>query len=224
MISPPPASSSDKDGPVTALNNTLGEVAAVILVMLLVQPTDGIKAFLDEQLEVEGAANLNRTVLSLFQASSSILRFEAFPQHWLNVTLLSHTVILKVLRLLAPTMVAINIPDRSSTAPLDVPLWNACFETQFLLLSSDQVVIESFSPQKRRAVWRLAGDIRGDGAATLKYLWQALGEPRPTAGGTPYGRHQSQFLGYVQNVLTLCLSHHDHLRTEAVDILCVRPA
>lgn len=29
--------------------------------------------------------------------------------------------------------------------------------------------------QKRRAVWRLAGDIRGEGAAILLRLWDALG-------------------------------------------------
>lgn len=29
--------------------------------------------------------------------------------------------------------------------------------------------------QKRRAVWRLAGDIRGEGAAILLRMWAALG-------------------------------------------------
>lgn len=31
--------------------------------------------------------------------------------------------------------------------------------------------------QKRRAVWRLAGDIRGEGAGILLRLWEALGWP-----------------------------------------------
>lgn len=31
--------------------------------------------------------------------------------------------------------------------------------------------------QKRRAVWRLAGDIRGEGALILIRLWDALGWP-----------------------------------------------
>lgn len=29
--------------------------------------------------------------------------------------------------------------------------------------------------KKRRAVWRLVGDIRGEGASILLTLWQALG-------------------------------------------------
>lgn len=130
-----------------ALNNTLGEIAAVILVLLIVQPTDGIKAFLDEQLEVEGAANLNRTLLALFNAASSILRFEAFPRDWLNVSLLAHTAVLKCLRLLSSTMFASNFGDLTAQASVDSGLWNACLETHLQLLSSDQVVIESFGPQ-----------------------------------------------------------------------------
>lgn len=142
----------------------LGEVAAVILVLLVVQPTDGIKAFLDEQLEVEGKDNLNRTLLSLFEASSSILRFEAFPRHWLNISLLAHTAILKCLKLLTGTMVALNVPASPSADTFNIPLWNACFQAQFLLLSSDQVIIESFSPQVRvphlfRFVAKLLADI-----------------------------------------------------------------
>lgn len=31
--------------------------------------------------------------------------------------------------------------------------------------------------KKRRAVWRLSGDIRGEGASILLRLWEALGWP-----------------------------------------------
>jgi dedicator of cytokinesis protein 3 len=52
--------------------------------------------------------------------------------------------------------------------------------------------------QKRRAVWRLAGDIRGEGAAILLRLWLALGWPdhasANTGGGLPYG--VSQFCSF----------------------------
>lgn len=53
-------------------------------------------------------------------------------------------------------------------------------------------------------------------------MWQTLGEPKSDGGVlSAYGRYQTKFLGFVQDVLTLCLSHHDHLRTTAVEILCV---
>ena len=94
--------------------------------------------------------------------------------------------------------------------------------------------------QKRRAVWRLAGDIRGEGAAILLRLWLALGWPDHASAqpgeGLPYGVGTLLFIstqvsyfcaqGYqgvlsslVGHVVNLCLSHHDQLRSNAVQIL-----
>lgn len=75
--------------------------------------------------------------------------------------------------------------------------------------------------QKRRAVWRLSGDIRGEGASSLKALWQAPGRAGSAEARGFHNALQSCFPGYVRQVLRLCLSHHDHLRAEAVDVLCV---
>jgi hypothetical protein len=59
--------------------------------------------------------------------------------------------------------------------------------------------------QKRRAVWRLAGDIRGEGAAILLRLWLALGWPDHAAAnpraGLPYG--VGAFLLVVDGFLTV---------------------
>jgi hypothetical protein len=38
--------------------------------------------------------------------------------------------------------------------------------------------------QKRRAVWRLGGDIRGEGADILMRLWEALAWPESTESGS----------------------------------------
>lgn len=100
----------------------------------------------------------------------------------------------------------------------------------------------TWAKQKRRAVWRLAGDIRGDGAAILLRLWDALGWPEQVAADagavTRYGvsevaefllnsvSHSVFYQGYqvamnalVGHVVNLCLSHHDQLRNNAVQIL-----
>lgn len=48
---------------------------------------------------------------------------------------------------------------------------------------------DEISVQKRRAVWRLAGDIRGEGASIMLKLWEALGwteHPSPN-GESRYG-------------------------------------
>ncbi len=48
--------------------------------------------------------------------------------------------------------------------------------------------------QKRRAVWRLAGDIRGEGATILLNLWQALGSAEHVStSGEPAIRYGVSF-------------------------------
>src|SRR6266851_7346340 len=99
--------------------------------------------------------------------------------------------------------------------------------------------VDSFT-QRRRAVWRMAGDIRGEGAAILQQLWDALGWPEDVSERagvvTRYGvrffigpsscRYSPPLKGYqtslsplVSHVVNLCVSHHDLLRSTAVQIL-----
>lgn len=94
--------------------------------------------------------------------------------------------------------------------------------------------------QKRRAVWRLAGDIRGEGAAILLRMWAALGWIEDDASGEPQPRYgvclrllivfnlkptrlhqnyQVALNSLVGHIVNLCLSHHDQLRYNAVHIL-----
>src|SRR6185312_10482699 len=80
------------------------------------------------------------------------------------------------------------------------------------------LVIEEFSPQKRRAIWRLAGDIRGQGAKLLSSLWDAIGWEQGEAG--KMGGYQARFIkDLLGPVLELCLSHHDGLRSAAINVL-----
>ena len=72
------------------------------------------------------------------------------------------------------------VPGQSADGedfPFDRERWTEGLQMLLKLLSSDQLLIEELTSQKSRAVWRLAGDIRGDGAAIVLQLWDALGWP-----------------------------------------------
>ncbi|KIK41630.1 hypothetical protein CY34DRAFT_761375 [Suillus luteus UH-Slu-Lm8-n1] len=91
------------------------------------------------------------------------------------------------------------------------------------LLSSEQLVIEDFSPLARmiirRAVWRLGGDIRDEGADILLWLWEALAWPEPTeSSSVSQGGYQAVLSSLIGYIVNLCLSHHDQLRNNAVGI------
>ena len=75
----------------------LGEAAIVILVLMLSAPKKHIVMFLESILEIEGRDHLAALLLQFFRVSASILNNEAFPKNWLNVNILAHRVLLKML-------------------------------------------------------------------------------------------------------------------------------
>ncbi|KAL5528219.1 DCK1 [Sanghuangporus sanghuang] len=220
-VSSAAASSQSVQGVV--FNCTLAEIAVVFLVLVLSSPKKDIINFLEASLEIEGKDNFASLISGLFKVSCSILDNEAFPSNWLNVNILAHKVLVKMVDPVAKILVRDFIPDQEEAYHFDNNLWREALYMLLKLLSSEQLVIEEFSPQKRRAVWRLAGDIRGEGASILLRLWDALGWPEQVsaeAGAvTRYGGYQVAMNSLVGHVVNLCLSHHDRLRNNAVQIL-----
>lgn len=201
----------------------LGETAIVFLVLILSSPTKHILNFLESSLDIEGRERFTNLMSQFFKVATSILENDAFPKTWLNVNILAHKVLIKMMDPVAAILEKDFVPAHESESQFDSNLWRDGFYMLLKLLSSDQLIIEEFSPQKRRAVWRLAGDLRGEGAAILLNLWQALGwaEHASTSGelSTRYGGYQVYLHSLVGHVVNLCLSHHDQLRSNAVQIL-----
>ncbi|KAJ7188388.1 hypothetical protein C8R46DRAFT_1183883 [Mycena filopes] len=204
-------------------NPGLGETATVFLVLILSSPTKHILNFLELSLDIEGRDRFVALLSQFFKVSTSILENDAFPKTWLNINVLAHKVLIKIMEPIASILEKEFIPPQEAQGQFNAQLWREGFYMFLKLLSSDQLVIEEFTPQKCRAVWRLAGDIRGDGASILLTLWQALGwAEHPTTTGEPatrYGGYQVYLHSLVGQVVNLCLSHHDQLRNNAVQML-----
>ncbi|KAJ7045388.1 C2 domain in Dock180 and Zizimin proteins-domain-containing protein [Mycena alexandri] len=204
-------------------NPGLGETATVFLVLILSSPTKHILNFLELSLDIEGRDRFVALLSQFFKVATSILENDAFPKTWLNINVLAHKVLIKIMEPIASIMEKEFIPPQEAQGQFNSHLWREGFYMFLKLLSSDQLVIEEFTPQKCRAVWRLAGDIRGDGASILLTLWQALGwAEHPTTTGEPatrYGGYQVYLHSLVGQVVNLCLSHHDQLRNNAVQML-----
>ncbi|KAF9047285.1 cytoplasmic protein [Panaeolus papilionaceus] len=201
----------------------LGETAIVLLVLILSSQTKHISIFLESTvLHIEGRDKFTSLLSQFFKVATSILDNEAFPKTWMNVNILAHKVLIKIMEPISAILEKEFIPPQELESQFDANLWREGYQMLLKLLSSEQLMIEEFSPQKRRAVWRLAGDIRGDGATILLNLWQSLGAPdhmSATGDGIRYGRYQVYLHSLVGHVVNLCLSHHDQLRNNAVQIL-----
>jgi dedicator of cytokinesis protein 3 len=128
-------------------NCGLGEAAIVLLVLVSSSPRKHLVGFLESILEIEGHDNFAILLSKIFKVGLSILGNEAFPKTWLNVNILAHKVLLKIMDPIAILLMKEFIPDQKETYNFNSNLWRDGFSLLLKLLSSDQLVIEEFSPQ-----------------------------------------------------------------------------
>jgi dedicator of cytokinesis protein 3 len=161
----------------------------------------------------------------------SLLNNAAFPPSWLTTHIHTHRTTLTTLQSLAPLLLNHYLPPPSDAGlqAYNTPLWRTFFSTLLALLRSPALALETFPEQKRRAVWKVAGDVREEGAELLSSMWDASGwetsaeEKRRFRGEVPLkrlGGWQVQYVpGLVGPVTELGLSVHEGLRRTAVGIL-----
>jgi len=156
----------------------------------------------------------------------SILQCEAFPKSWLSIHIYHHRSTMKTLEYIAGILLESFLPDPEDAGMnYNTDLWKAFFTTLLKLVGSDALALETFPEQKRRAVWKIAGDIREQGAELLRRTWEAIGwetslEEKQRYGLQKMGGYQVQYVpGLVGPIVELCLSVHEGLRRVAVEVL-----
>ena len=157
----------------------------------------------------------------------SILSGDAFPKEWLSLYIFHHKTSLQILESRFEVMVTnyIPSPDDVDEDNFDTGLWRKYLLTILTLVRSNTLALETFPEQKRRAVWKIAGDVREQGAVLLKRSWEAIGweaspEEQKRYGLQRLGGFQVQYVpSLVAPIIDLCLSVHEGLRSVAVRIL-----
>lgn len=155
----------------------------------------------------------------------SILQGEAFPPDWLSVHIYHHKSTMRTLQYLSGIMLDSFLPQPDEADIFNTELWKNFFTTLLKLVGSPSLALETFPEQKRRAVWKIAGDVREHGAALLRRTWEAIGwdtslDERGRYGLTKMGGYQVQYVPtLVGPIVELCLSVHEGLRKMAVEVL-----
>lgn len=126
---------------------SLGETAVVLLVLVLSCPTKHILNFLDSSLDIEGRERFVSLLLQFFKAATSILDNDAFPKSWVNINVLAHKVLIRIMDPIAAVLEKEFIPPVGSESEFDANLWRECLQMLLKLLSSEHLVIEEFSSQ-----------------------------------------------------------------------------
>ena len=124
-----------------------GETAIVLLVIMLSSPKKYLLNFFEGVFEIEGRDNFAALLLQLFRVATSILENDAWPANWLNVNIMAHKVLVKMMDSVAVLLEKHFIPSDEETFQFNTDLWREAFQVLLKLLSSDQLVIEEFSPQ-----------------------------------------------------------------------------
>lgn len=168
---------------------------------------------------------LTDTLSSTLDVIKSILSEEAFPSSWLSLHIYHHKSSLHILESLFDLMVASFVPSPDDADDFNTELWRKFFLTLLTLVRSNSLALETFPEQKRRAVWKIAGDVREQGSDLLRRSWEVIGwEPGPDDqmryGCAQLGGYQVQYVpSLVAPVVELCFSVHEGLRGVAVRIL-----
>ena len=169
--------------------------------------------------------NLSDYILSTLFMLRSLLNNEAYPSKWLSIHVCHHTSAVIMLRYLHGLLSSSYLPDPEDAANVDMQLWKAYLETLLTLVASSSLTLETFPEQKRRAVWKISGDIRQAGADLLRHSWETLGWDSSEDDLRRYnirklGGLQVQYVpSLVAPVVELCLSMHEGLRRVAVEVL-----
>ena len=164
-------------------------------------------------------------VSATLDAVMSILKGNAFPVTWLSLYVYHHRAMLQILESLFNLMVSTLIPSPEEADRFNTELWSKFLLTLLTLVRSDTLALETFPEQKRRAVWKVAGDVREQGASLLKRSWEAIGwdtspDEQQRYGLSRLGGYQVQYVPkLVAPIIELCLSVHEGLRSVAVKIL-----
>ncbi|KAF7544942.1 hypothetical protein G7Z17_g9550 [Cylindrodendrum hubeiense] len=177
-------------------------------------------------MQVELADDDLTTILeNLLRVQMSVLKGEAYPAEWLSVHIHHHKSIMRTLQYLASIMLVSFLPDPDDAESFNTELWKLFFTTLLKLVGSTSLALETFPEQKRRAVWKIAGDVREHGADLLRRTWEAIGwettvDERSRYSLAKMGGYQVQYVPtLVGPIVELCLSVHEGLRRMAVEVL-----
>lgn len=164
-------------------------------------------------------------LFSVLQVYISILDCEAYPSSWLSVHIYHHKATMRALEKLLNILLDSFLPLPDEADLFNTELWRAFFDALLKLVGSDALALETFPEQKRRAVWKIAGDVREHGADLLQRSWEAIGWESSTEDKNQYGLEkmggfQVQYVpGLVAPIVELCLSVHEGLRSVAIEVL-----
>ncbi|BGP02104.1 Deoxycytidine kinase 1 [Rhodotorula toruloides] len=222
--SPTTGAGAAPSGSVTGryIQPAVGEAVCTVLALIHLASPQTLIGWLDSLREVEGPDKLADLLSQICRLAMSTMEHDRLPETWLTFGLFAHRTAFKFAEAVDIVVRRHFLPPEDAAFSFRTVLWEDYLSMVLSLVSSPQLTIENFSPQKRRAVWQLSGDLRAEGAALLDRAWTSLAfvDDRSTPSSSTYGGYQAQLVpALLSKVLSTCLSQHDTLRRVGVATL-----
>lgn len=164
-------------------------------------------------------------IIDIIRVMTSILDCQAFPSSWLTLYMYHHKATLRTMQTIFTVLTDRFLPSPDNPDEFSTEAWNAYFSLLLKVVASEALSLEVFQEQKRKAVWKIAGDVRELGADLLQrswgvIAWESSEEQKRNYGLERMGGFQVQYVpSLVGQVTELCLSVQQELRRAGVTLL-----
>lgn len=205
-------------------DETLIELGIVLTLIVNISYFNG-QQVIDNSLTTSQYSEL---AFNIIQACNAMLHSVSFPKLWISLFAVHHETVLGCLGYLSVLMKSRFIPLPEHAEDFNSGLWYSFLTCLLQLAGSEAIAVEHLPLQKRKAIWRISGDIRGRTAELLQEMWDAIGwqsteEDRVRFDLEIFGGFQVQMFGgetsLVRDVLNLCLVRHPGAQKAAIHIL-----
>lgn len=207
-----------------SFDETLVELGIVLTLIVNISYFNG-QQVIDNNLS---STQYSELAFNIIQACNAMLHSVSFPKFWISLLAVHHETVLGCLGYLSVLMKSQFIPLPEHAEDFNSGLWYSFLTCLLQLAGSEAVAVEHLPLQKRKAIWRISGDIRGRAAELLHEMWDAIGwqateEDRVRFDLNVFGGFQVQMFGgetsLVRDVLNLCLVRHSGAQKTAIHIL-----
>ncbi|KAJ3068216.1 hypothetical protein HDU98_008626 [Podochytrium sp. JEL0797] len=193
------------------LRNELAELAAVILSFIHFLPSSELSALLKIHL---GGTSKENGIGDVYIVMQSLMRGDAFPDHWASANMMISKCVIKVLR-----VVNDRLKVQQGSVKGSVSAQTQLFLLDYLsiilqLLTSRSIATEYFKPQLARLAYRLEADVRGEAGELFRFAWmEVIMADTVDRGSISFVR--SLFASFLE----LTMSPHHKLKYAAIELL-----
>uniref|UniRef100_UPI00358F211C dedicator of cytokinesis protein 3-like n=1 Tax=Myxine glutinosa TaxID=7769 RepID=UPI00358F211C len=145
-----------------------GEFVSCLLAMLRQMSSTHFQKLLKG---IPSRDGLKTLLVQMFSVFSNLMKPEIFPKDWMDMRMVTNSVIVKALQHLSTALHQNFMND-----DFDFQVWSLYFSLAVLFISQPSLQLECFSASKRNRISSRYSDLRVTMGQDIRHMWQQLGD------------------------------------------------